>query len=183
MKVKKNKKTGELIVFYDGGLASGENRLRILSAIAWRGGDVTVIVDTNQRIGAKSADEIEKYLNEAGIRYKSVAVCANKSKLFGMIETSPRGKKANERLIIIDLEKGRFGEELFGLIKNYDIAFGLGRAMPFEQTCDAIIQDISGVLFNKTYFEESVYDSVVCSSLRCSSGIKGIEGILDEMGL
>jgi len=178
MKVKKNKKTGELIVFYDGGFASDENRLRILSGITRSGADVTVIVDTNQRVGAKSADEIEKYLSETGIRHKSVAVNANKSKLFGMIETSPRGKKAAEKLIIIDLKKGQFNEELFGLIKNYDIAFGLGRAMPFEQTCDALMRDMSDVLFNKTYFEDSVYDSVVCSSLRCSSGIKGVEEIL-----
>lgn len=181
MKIQRIKKTGDQIINYDSIFARSVNRFRMLKGLVKGRHDITLIVDTNQRTLKKPIEAISEYLMHSNIIFKSLSVSANKSKFFGFDVKIT--KEANEKLIITDIAFEQFTEELFNEIKYYDIAIGLDRVRTFDETSDSIIQNISGVLYNKDFFADSIYDSAVCSSIRCSSGINNIEAIINEMGL
>jgi hypothetical protein len=185
MRIRKRKKgqAGEMIVAYESRLEMNTCRFRLLKSIIQHEPCITLIVDTNQRIGPQSLESAEQYLQQTGVLYVSIPVNANSYKFFGF-GLAPRGRKTEEKILVMEMSGEQFTEQLCGAFGNYDIAIGIGRLLPFQDTCDHLRANEAGVLFNTSFFRDSLYDSVVCSSLRSTIDIeKQVEAALDEIAL
>ncbi len=183
IKIRQNKKAGEFTVNFIDSYVMRPYRFGILKGLTEGKRDVTLVIDTNQCIIGEPVEKLESYLKQSGNRYKINGIGAYGTKFFGVnINFQPK-KKIGEKLIIFDIDSERFSQELFNMVDNYDIGIGINRKKPFEETCEVLMQSVNAVLFNNSFFEESIYDSVLCSSLRSSSDIKKAEAIINEMGV
>lgn len=134
--------------------------------------DVTLFIDTNQRVEPKPIEQVEDGLRQMNLRYNSTLVPSNPRKFFGIHLSLNNNRPMNEHKIVLELSGNAFPKELFEVIKNYDIACGFGSKKPFEELCGDFRLNNGLVLFNKTYFQESVYDSIVCECLRSSFSVE-----------
>lgn len=174
-KVKKNKHTGETLVEYLSAAEKASGRFETLEKLLRGHSDITIFIDTNQRISDLSAEEAAGVLGLLGIRHKMFPTEANKRSFFGFsLNISLKNKqKQKEHIFILNISSEQFTRELFEtLLMRYDIAVGIGRKKDFDEICESLHLDASEALFNREYFEESVYDSILCSCLRCSFDIE-----------
>jgi hypothetical protein len=170
LRVHKNKKTGETFVEYGDGHNIGKYRYKLLKKIIESVPGATIIVDSNQKTAAGSLRELEDFLKRSGIKYSAFPVKQNNAKFFGL---EIKKKNVYQKMIVMETSSGQFSSELYETyLKQYDIAIGIGRLRTFEEICDMLKIDLSRVLFNTEFFEESIYDSAVCGSLRSSKDIK-----------
>jgi hypothetical protein len=181
-RIRRNKKTGETFVTYGAGFDIGKHRYTLLGKIIENWSPVMLIIDSNQKTGNGSLQESEELLAQSGIKYSAFPAKQNNTKIFGF--EIPR-KAMNQKMIVMEVSSGQFSRELYDIcLKRYDIAIGIGRLKSFEETCDMLRVDLSEVLFNTVFFKESIYDSVVCGSLRSSADIKPyIEAAINETAL
>ncbi len=179
VKVSRDKKTGETFVKYSAGFNIEKHRYILLKKIIESGPDVTLVIDTNQKAWEGDLQQEGDFLEKSGIKYSAFPAKQNNIKFFGF--EVPR-KKLNQKMIIMEPRSGQFSRELYDIcLKRYDIAVGIGRLKSFEETCEMLKMDLNEVLFNTAFFKESVYDSVVCGTLRSSADIKPyIEAVIDE---
>ena len=173
MKIKKRNVNGadETIVSYDDSLEAKTSRYLLLKKILEGEPCATLIVDTNQRVGTQSIELVERYLEETGIEHISIPVSANHVSFFGFTLKQKR-RQSEEKMLVIEITGKQFGEELLGVLENYDIAIGLGRQKPLGDICDKLRLNMADVLFNTEFFRDSIYDSIVCLSLRSTKDIK-----------
>lgn len=173
MKIKKRNINGadETIVSYDNSLEAKTSRYVLLKKILGDEPCATLIIDTNQRVGAQSVEPVERCLNKAGIAYVSLPVGANQVSFFGLT-LKPKRRQSEEKVLVFEIAGSQFGEELAGVLENYDIAIGLGRQKPLGDICDKLRINMADVLFNTEFFKDSIYDSIVCLSLRSTKDIK-----------
>ncbi|MGE5496036.1 MAG: hypothetical protein ACM3S4_12135 [Burkholderiales bacterium] len=173
MKIKKRNINGadETIVTYDNSLEVKTSRYVLLKKILEDEPCATLIIDTNQRVGAQSIEPVERYLEKAGIEHISIPVNANHVSFFGLSLKLKR-RQNEEKMLVIEITGKQFGEELLGVFENYDIAIGLGRQKPLGDICDKLRINMADVLFNTEFFKESIYDSIVCLSLRSTKDIE-----------
>jgi len=174
MKIKKRNINGanETILSYDDSLEAKTSRYVLLKKILEDEPCATLIVDTNQRAGAQSSIEpVESCLEKAGIGHISIPVDANRLSFFGLTLKQKR-RPGEEKLLVFEIAGKQLGEELFGVLENYDIAVGLGRQKPLGDICDKLRLNMADVLFNTEYFRDSIYDSIVCLSLRSTKDIE-----------
>lgn len=174
-KVVRNKKAGEVIVSYFRNKNVDQFRYALLKKmVAGADTDITLMINTNQCKAQLEFEEIERALDEAGITYESWPVDENARRIFGIrADFLLKGKSKKQMLYVTTISPEQFTEEVFeNLFKYYDMLFGLGRQMEHEKVVDAIkIQSYDSVIFNKKYFENSVYDSIACESVRSTVDI------------
>ncbi len=185
MKIKRRINNGadEMIVTYDNSLEVETSRYILLKKILEDEPCATLIIDTNQRVKAQSVEPVERYLEKAGMEYVSIPVKANSISFFGLSLKIKR-KQRQEKMLVAEITGKQFGEELFGILENYDIAIGLGRQKSLGDICDNLRISMADVLFNTEFFTESIYDSIVCLSLRSTKNIEKIaEAAANEMAL
>jgi len=173
MKIKKRNINGadETIVLYDHSLEAKTSRLVLLKKILEDEPCATLIIDTNQRVGSPSIETMERYLEKTGIERISIPVSANPVSFFGLTLKRKRSQ-SEEKMLVFEITDKQFGEELLGVLENYDIAIGLGRQKPLGDICDKLRLNMADVLFNTEFFRDSIYDSIVCLSLRSTKDIK-----------
>ena len=165
---RQNKKTGEMNVEY--AMVANQPYFRfclLKNIIESMKMDITVFIDTNQSIRSKSIEQVNAGLQQLNLRYHSMLVESNPRNIFGL-RISVNKRPMSEHKIVLELSANTFSKELFETIKNYDIAFGFGKNKSFEDLCGDFRMSSAMVLFNKEYFQESMYDSVVCECLRSS---------------
>lgn len=174
VKIRKDKQSGETRLEYykiaDKASFRFETLKKILNGIS----DIIIMVDTNQRTHSIPIEDIERFLEQSNIEYSKIPMEANKTNFFGLpIDLSFKKKtKSKEYLIILHISFEQFTRDLFdSILYNYDFAVGIGSKKPFDEICESLRADAAGVLFNRSYFEESIYDSVLCTCLRCSFDI------------
>ncbi len=179
VRVRRNKKTGETFVDYSAGFNIEKHRFKLLEKIIESKSPAMLMIDSNQRAWDGDIDEAEDFLKQSGIKYSSFPAKQNNKKIFG-VEISK--KKFDQKIIVMEVNSGQFSREFYDIcLKRYDIAIGTGRLKSFEETCDAMRTDLSEVIFNASFFKESIYDSVVCGSLRSSADIRPyIEAAINE---
>jgi hypothetical protein len=173
MKIKRRfgKPAGEMFVEYDNNFEVKTRRYKLLKKIIENEPCVTLIVDTNQRTGAQSIEPAEQYLQQAEIKYMFMPVKSNPGKFFGFgFQLKKTG--SNEKMLIMEISGEQFTEELYLLLEHYDIGIGIGMQKNLDETYDQLRVSEESVLFNPLFFKESIYDSVVCSSLRSTMDIK-----------
>ncbi len=165
---RQNKDTGEMSVEY-AFVANQQNfRFRLLKNIVGSmDTDITILIDTNQRIVKKSIEQLEAGLQQLNLRYKTMITQSNPRNIFGL-RISISKAPMSEHKVILELSGNDFTRELYDTLKNYDIAFGFGRQKAFDEICGDYRLDSGQVLFNKAYFMETLYDSVVCECMRSS---------------
>jgi hypothetical protein len=183
MKIRKRKQTGDMMAEYNNSLEVKTCRYRILHKIVENESCVTLIVDTNQRVKAQPVEQVESYLLQAGINHISMLTKANTVSFFGF-KYQPNKQKNEERILVMEISGAQFTQELYSMLESYDIAIGFGRQKTLNDMCEYLRVNDGGVLFNPTFFKESIYDSVVCSSLRSTMDIeKYIEAASNETAL
>ena len=181
----KNSKNGE--VFLDYGKISDPSVFRfslLRSIIQNAATDVTLMIDTNLRIGDKPSVIDETELKKLNLRYTVISVEANRQQFFGVRLYMPAPKPRKEQRIIVDLAGSEFPEEWLKAMAHYDIMLGLGRKMSFEELCLVYPVSAEGMLFDPRYFAESLVDSVVCSRVRSTFQLeKYLEAVSNEVAL
>jgi hypothetical protein len=176
-----NKKTGETFIEYGVGFSTGKYRFKLLKKIIESGPEAIIVIDTNQKTGAGSIQEAEEFLHRSGIKYSAFPIRQNNVKLFGF---EIKKKALDQKMIIMVINGEQFSRELYdGFLHGYDIALGIGRQKPFEETCDMLRIDLREVLFNTAFFKESIYDSAVCGTLRSSTDLKPYIEAINETAL
>ncbi len=164
---------GEMQVQYVKGANQQYFRYCLLKNIlAGKNQDITLFIDTNQRIAEKPVEEIESYLQEKQIRHTVILTESNPKLFFGFSVPASKKKAWREHKIIFELPGNAFSKELFDIIKCYDISIGFGKSKPFEVLCENYRMDNALVVFNTESFAESLYDSVVCECLRSSFDVE-----------
>lgn len=170
---RQNKKTGEMNVEYANVANQPSFRYCLLKSIIESIDlDITMFIDTNQSVASKPIEQIEAGLQQMNLRYYSMLVPSNPQIVFGLKMSQNNKRPINEHKIVLELSGNAFPKELFEIIKNYDNAFGFGKNKPFEELCSDFRLSNGLVLFNKDYFQESLYDSVVCEALRSSFNVE-----------
>lgn len=185
MKIKKrrNKQADEMIVVYENSLEVKTSRYRLLKKIIENEQGITLIIDTNQRIKEQSVEPVERYLLKADIEYIFIPVNANSVKFFGL-NLAQKHKQSEEKILVMEISGRQFTKALFDLFSSYDIAIGLGRQKPLGDMHDLLRARGMDVLFDSSFFTESIYDSIVCSSVRSTMDIeKYVEAAANEMAL
>jgi hypothetical protein len=173
MKIKRRsgKPAGEMFVEYDNNFEEKTRRFKLLKKIIENEPCVTLIVDTNQRTGAQSIEPAELYLQQAQIKYMSMPVKANPGRFFGF-GFQPKKTAASEKMLIMEVSGEQFTEELYRLLEHYDLGIGIGMLKNLDETYDQLRVSEESVLFNPLFFKESIYDSIVCSSMRSTMDIR-----------
>ncbi len=185
MKVKnrEGRQANESIVQYKSRRESELYRFRLLKRIIESEPDVTIIVDTNQRVKERPFGEIEGFLQNEGIEYKLMPASLNNVSFFGF-KLKPSRKTGHESLLVAKLTSDKFTQSFYtAYLDCYDIALGIGRTKPVKEICEQLLigQD---VLFSTQFFRDSVYDSVVCSMMRSSIDVKKhVEAMMNEVAL
>lgn len=143
--------------------------------------DVVLMVDTNQRTGPASAESAAEALRKAGIEPMVLAIPANPHRMLG-ISINLQKKRADEKLIVADLGRRILDEETLSALLVYDIALGIGANMPLHELGERLRTGTP--LFGSECFSQSLYDSIVCTSVRSSFDMGGpLKETIDEMGL
>jgi hypothetical protein len=173
MKIKKRNINGssETIITYDDSIEVKTSRYILLKKILEDEPCATLIIDTNQRAGAQSIETVERYLGKTGIEHTLIPINANPVSFLGLGLKIKR-RQSEEKMLVMEIAGKQFGEELFGVLENYDIAIGLGMQKPLGDICDNLRINMADVLFNTEFFKESIYDSIVCLSLRSTKDIE-----------
>lgn len=177
VKVRKDKKSGETKVEYYKAVDQTNFRYSLLEKIiADIDKDMTVIVDTNQRMKQEPIEQIDKFLEQTDLINFVAPIKKRSNKLLGfnIDKLSKNKNKSLERLVVIEISPSQFTKELFKTcFANYDISVGIGNKKSFKEICDENRFGFNGeILFSKEYFEQSIYDSVVCAILRCSYDVE-----------
>lgn len=182
MRVLKRRNTNETYIEYENRRDIQLCRYRLLKMIIASEPDVTLIVDTNQRVGEKPF-EIEGFLDAQGIAYSIMPIKPNKSKFLGF-SVEFGSKKKTEKILAAQLSAVQFSKELYDTYLDcYDIGIGIGRQKPLKEVCELLSSD-EDVLFNPQVFMKSIYDSVVCSSVRSTMDIGDyVEAVKHEVAL
>jgi hypothetical protein len=171
--IRKDKQTGDTYVEYYKVHDKSLFRYSVLKAITKEEPDITIIIDTNHRLSGTQSIDCESFLNQAGITYLMLPTEANKSRYLGIPIDFMRKKKAEERIIIFHIVPEQFTRELFdSCFENYDVGLGIGSKEAFGDYLGYHLLSLDDVLFNKSYFEKSIYDSVLCSLMRSSFDIE-----------
>lgn len=182
VRIHKNRRTRQMTANYYH--VSGKTRFRrclLQKVLAQTSADVMLIIDTNQRIGPGGAADAAAVLTAEGFESVVMPIPANPQQLFG-ISFKVQKNKTNEKLIVIDLKKRIPGGAAFDVLLNYDIALGFGSEKTLPEVCDALCA--GAPLFGAECFSHSLYDSILCTSVRSSFDIrKQIKETSDEMGL
>ncbi len=177
IKIKKDKKSNEMLVEYFKVVDKANFRYNVLQKIICdTDNDMTMIVDTNQKIDNLPKEQIVDYLEPSGMRYSITSVRHNNQKMMGfnIDKIINKKNKTKESLFIVELSADSFTKEFFQTcLSNYDLAIGIGSTKSFEEICEIMKFGFnSEIMFNKEYFEQSIYDSILCGMLRCSFDIE-----------
>jgi hypothetical protein len=182
VRIRKVGDTGETLVEFLDNVQAGKVRFNLLKNIIYDKSDVTLIVDTNQRVLDKTAIPAENYLAGSGIMHKIIPVDANRVNFFGIPMRIPQKKSESEKLFIMNISTDQFTEELYRFcLENYDLTMGFGRKKTWEETCVLLGFNNNAVLSDLRFFEDRIYDSIVCSVIRSSFDIrKYVEAATNE---
>jgi hypothetical protein len=168
-KVKKNKKTGEVLLSYVREKDKRALRFDVFTKI-FRAypDDITLVIDTNRCEIKFDIADIETVLNSSGIHYIVQRIEGRPMTLLGMNMPNSKKKKQSERMYVLDIKPPEFTRELFdGLLFNYDIALGINKKLTFDELSrDLQALGFEEILFNDEYFEHSVYDGALFQMLR-----------------
>jgi len=148
--------------------------------------DVIMMIDSNQSISGKQMAMDEEWLNQQKLLYAIMPAHKEPQIFFGVklgIKSGQK-KKQTEKRIIIDIDAGAFTEEFFKTIEDNDISIGFGSRKTFAELCEAYRVGGEKILFDETYFENSLYDSILCARLRSTLDLeRQLEAVKNEMGL
>ena len=176
IKVIKNKKTLETRVEYfrvDDKSAFRFNLLKnILNDID---SQVTLIIDTNQVIKKISKEDIEEILSSAGVAFTVFSIKPKPKEIASIrIKDKKKNKRENEWLYLLEISYERFSRELFEDFLQYcDLGFCIKAKKALEEVCDIIRMDsFDELMFDEEYFENYIYDSIVCETIRSSVDIQ-----------
>lgn len=169
--VRKDKQSGEMTVEYFRVSDKYTFRFELLRRILQNETDITIILDTNSQAQKRSDAQIEETLARLNLQYITKPLEANPTAFFGVFIRS-KTKKIYKKLIVLSVSPEQFTRELFdSLLSGFDIAIGLGKQRPIEEIAEYLKLDVDEVLFHRTYFRQSVYDSIICTCLRSSFDI------------
>jgi len=118
--------------------------------------------------------EMERVMDEAGISYVSGSIPQNVVRVLSVSTNFLRRKKRKqERIYVMDIQPGRLNQTLFDtLLRHFDIGIGLCRQVDIEAICEGIkTEPDDDYLFEDGYFEDSVYDSILCHVVRSTVDI------------
>lgn len=175
IKVIKNKTNGETSVNYYKAKNPLEFRFELVKSVLDDiNDDLTIIIDTNQMIKDIDHDVIEQILNARKIKFISFLTKANASKFFGFsMDRIGKKTKRKEKMFIIDIKSADFNKELHSeLFAFFDLAIGIKRNKNFDEIAEQCRFGFYDLLFNKDYFSETIYDSVICLMIRSSIDLK-----------
>lgn len=184
-KVVKNKRTGETRVEYYRVKNKNAFRYNLLKNIFTDTNlKISAIIDTNQFLldadtnnqitEDKPFDYIEGILKENGITYRHFKIETNPTKFFGLsTDLIKKKRKKSERIYVIKLNNINFTNQLFSsLFSCYDTGYGIAASIDIDELTEAIeTEGFNEVLYSESFFAQSIYDSVICSSLRSSFDI------------
>ena len=175
IKVRKDKKTGESFAEYYKIRIKAPFRYQMAQyVVANSEADITAIVDTNFAMEKLSAQDMEAFLDEAGITYKSWPIPDDPHRLMGIRTDILKKKKTKTmRLFVIELTKDQFNENLFKhFFRYFDFGLVFGKTQTLEKLYETLlIEQFDEILFDKEYFADSYYDSVLCTSIRTTLDI------------
>lgn len=172
IKIRKNRLSGEVNAEYFKVPDKASFRYNFIKNILSEQSGVFIFIDTNQRKEDIPDTDLDGYLKQSGVSYSISPTEANRTTFFG-VSLNYSNKKREEKLIILEIAHEQFTPELFkACIENFDIGIGIGRK---EANSDILRQqrlNFDNILFSDSYFEKSIYDSVLCSSMRSTFDIE-----------
>lgn len=181
VKIKFDKRTNETTADYYNVIDKKAFRFCLLKNMAQGKDDITIVIDTNQRVCDQQTENTITNLQSAGIEALVMAIAANPQHLLGFKYTLKKSR-SRESLLVFQVSADRLTPELFDELCIYDIAACFGLKKPLEVICEDL--RLEGITMADELFEKVYYDSVVCSSIRCSfDAQETIKETADEMDL
>lgn len=168
VKIRKDEKLGRTFIdfFKLKDKDKKDYRFNVLNKLL-RDQDLLVMINTNlccvvdNSVPRDNIKIIEKYVEDEG--FKNIVVPienTNKKSVFGF-SIGAKNKSSSYKLGFI-IPKGNFNRQLFeDLFNIYDIEIGMGLLKDEEETMEDFRKGYFDSLFNKEYFENSVYMGIM----------------------
>lgn len=172
-KVRTNKSDNTTIVEYYKVAKPFEFRYKMLSEILKQNGEAVMFINTNSK--TKSPEmRIEAYFDEKNINYAMIKIDKNERKIFGFsFGKKKKAAKLTEKFIMGKVNADMFTESFFNnYVSTYDIALGFGAKLSIEEMKTDYREDAVELFFDKEYFTEFVYDSILFSCCRSTVDTK-----------
>lgn len=138
--------------------------------------DITMYIDTNQRLSDTNIEGFIDYLRNNKMALEEMSIPAKDVKMFGIAIgrlMNTKKKKKKETALVFEFNKELFTRDIFDqYLRGVDVCIGVGQKQDFYDVCEKLFSDPDEVLFNADYFEDFMYDSAVCSSLRSTFDVK-----------
>ncbi|MBN2880189.1 MAG: hypothetical protein JXN65_11245 [Clostridia bacterium] len=153
-----------------------EFRYNVLKNVLESEGEAVMFIDTNSRL-KKPEKRIEAYFDENNVEYSIFKIPQREGKLFGMFVNVFRKPqvKLTEKYIISRITAETFSKEFFDeYLANYDIALGFGAKLGIGEMADDYGENVTELFFDKEFFENFIYDSIIFASARSSMDIRKI---------
>ena len=130
--------------------------------------EAIIFIDTNTRI-KKPELAMEAYFDEHNIEYEMFKINETEKRVLGILLNSFRKPKPKltEKFIMAKITPETFTKKFFEeYVSDYDIAMGLGAKISIQDMARDYRENVQDLFFNKEFFDEFIYDSIVFLSNR-----------------
>lgn len=169
LKIKREKNSDKVLLDYFKLKNPHQFRARLISNILSDINDeVWMFVDTNNTINT-SEIRIDAFFENNNIEYKSYKIKEIEKHMLGIIvgKLGNRKPKITKRMYVAKINKDLFEEKLFmQSLWPYNLAFGINPKISFEEIVEDFKDDITETFFNKEYFDNFMYDSILFFTFR-----------------
>ena len=175
-KLKIRKRDNTTVVEYFKMKKPFEFRYSMMSKVLTSQGEAIMFINTNART-KKPEKRMEVYFDENKIEYELFKIPQAEKRILGLVINTFKKPKPQllEKFIMAKINAETFTKELFDdCISTFDIALGFGSKLTFDEIRDDYRENIMSLFFNKEYFEEFMYDSIIFACSRSTIDIKEI---------
>ncbi len=170
MKLKVQKRKNDIILEYFHMKDVNSLRYNILKYVIDSFNEkILLYVDTNNKIEIMFSDNIKKVLEDNGVVFKYEPVESAKRGVLGFrpFFRNDKKNKMNEAMFLAEINKDTPLKNLYyGFLKDYDYAVCINPEKDIGELILRFKMDAYDVLFNKEYFQNTLYDSIVAGRMR-----------------
>ena len=174
-KIRQMRQDNTMVVDYINVKKPFEFRFNLLSRVLQTQGEAIMFINTNTKTEA-SGNMIEEFFEANSMKNSIIKIKPVERTIFGLsIKALQKKVKLDEKFIIAEINYELFTKEFFeSYIATYDIAMGFGSKKNIKEITEDYREGIQEFFFDKEFFKEFLYDSILFKSCRSTINIKEI---------